>query len=98
LLWSRITAEALCAVSDIDPDRWFPASVGESSLRREAAPAVAVCAACRVRVECLHFALRNWNLGQHGIWGGLLPDERQALRSEIARRLGIGRGGETAAS
>lgn len=40
--------------------------------------ALALCSWCPVRTECLEWAYRH-NL-DHGIFGGLYPDERNALR------------------
>lgn len=46
--------------------------------QRTAAKAKAICAACPVRVECLDFAITE---GMHwGIWGGLAPRERRAVK------------------
>jgi molecular chaperone GrpE len=43
----------------------------------EARTALALCAACPVRAECLEFALRHRRgVGRHGIWGGLVEAER----------------------
>ena len=51
--------------------------------RAEAARALAVCAACPVRAECLELSLRTWSgAGQHGIWGGLVEADRNSLRQE----------------
>jgi WhiB family transcriptional regulator, redox-sensing transcriptional regulator len=41
-----------------------------------------ICAICRVRRECLTFALRTGQL--HGIWGGTTEDERAAARRKTA--------------
>ncbi len=43
--------------------------------RREAR-AKAICAQCRVRNDCLRYALAQRD--QHGIWGGLTELERRA--------------------
>ena len=59
---------ALCAQTD--PDEFFPEK-GESSSR-----AKAVCRACTVRADCLRFALDRGE--EHGVWGGLTPEERRA--------------------
>ncbi len=75
---------AACAASSVDPDLWFPVSRDPALARREAADALTVCTACLVRPHCLELALRHWTLGQHGVWGGTLPDERRALRSRPA--------------
>jgi WhiB family redox-sensing transcriptional regulator len=61
---------ALCA--EIGPDAFFPEK-GDSSR-----PAKAICRSCRVRAECLQFALANDE--RFGIWGGLSDRERRRLR------------------
>jgi len=33
-----------------------------------------------VRAQCLVLSLRNWDIGQHGVWGGLVTADRTALR------------------
>ena len=38
----------------------------------------AICATCRVREDCLEFAMANHE--KYGIWGGLSVKERQRLR------------------
>lgn len=48
--------------------------------RQEAAAAIAVCTGCLVRGECLVLALRHWDIGQHGDWGGLVTAGRARLR------------------
>jgi hypothetical protein len=30
--------------------------------------------------QCLALSLRHWDIGQHGVWGGLVAAERAALR------------------
>jgi hypothetical protein len=37
---------------------------------------------CLVRDQRLALSLQHWDIGQHGIWGGLVPADRagQALR------------------
>jgi hypothetical protein len=35
---------------------------------------------CLVRAQCLELSLRHWEVGQHGIWGGLVPADRARLR------------------
>ena len=46
-----------------------------------------MCAACPVREECLELALRNWAVGQHGVWGGTVPAERERLRAARVAQL-----------
>jgi WhiB family transcriptional regulator, redox-sensing transcriptional regulator len=76
-LWPFVLARAACSNSRLDPDDWYPVTAA----RRQAAAAIAVCAACPVRSECLELALRNWAIGQFGVWGGTVPAEREKLRA-----------------
>jgi hypothetical protein len=80
-LWPFILARAAGSNSRLDPDDWYVASVPVAAARREAAAAIAVCAACPVRAECLELALRNWAIGQFGVRGGTVPAERGKLRA-----------------
>ena len=69
------------ACRSADPDLFFPISDSGPALE-QAAEAKAICSTCRVRRECLAFALRT---GQaHGIWGGATEDERAAARRRTA--------------
>ena len=75
-----------CAGTTLDPDEWFPIAAKPARARAEAARALAVCAACPVRAECLELSLRTWSgAGQHGIWGGLVEADRNSLRQEWLR-------------
>ncbi len=58
---------------------FFAPSVPEPKSERDAREvrAKAICASCRVRAECLDYALRIRD--PHGIWGGLNEHERRAL-------------------
>ncbi len=80
-LWPFVRARAACSTSRLNPDDWYPVSVPVAAARGEAAAAIAVCAACPVRGECLELALRNWGIGQFGVWGGTVPTEREKLRA-----------------
>jgi WhiB family redox-sensing transcriptional regulator len=101
-LWLLVTERAACSTSGLSPDQWYPISAPAAAARREAAAAIAVCAACPVRQECLELALRNWAVGQHGVWGGTVPAERQELRAarvaQLARAMARNRVVERAAS
>jgi Transcription factor WhiB len=88
-LWARVPRYARCADSGLDPDEWFPVSIEAAQARHEAAAAIAVCTSCPVRAECLMLSLRHWDIGQHGIWDGLIAADRAWLR----RRVPAGRGG-----
>ena len=74
---------ARCRIADADlffaPDRGEP---GQTKVVREGR-ALALCALCPVREDCLQYAL---DTGQgYGIWGGLREDQRRLLRRERAR-------------
>lgn len=62
-------SEALCAQAD--PERWFPDKGGNPK------PALAICAVCPVREQCLAHALANNET--YGIWGGKTARQRQEL-------------------
>ena len=80
VLWVQVIRHASCATSRLDPEDWFPMSVEIGKARREAAAAIAVCTTCPVRAQCLTLSLRHWDIGQHGVWGGMVPAERMVLR------------------
>ena len=67
----------VAACRSADPDLFFPISDSGPALE-QAVEAKAICATCRVRRECLAFALRTEQV--HGIWGGTTAHERTAVR------------------
>jgi len=69
--WENWRAAAACRSAD--PDLFFPVSDYGKGLDQVAA-AKAICTGCRVRRQCLAFALRTRQV--HGIWGGLTERER----------------------
>ncbi len=72
---------ALCAGAD--PEIWFPTAVpGTEVYDREVDRAKAICAECPVRMECAEWAL---DVATDGVFGGLDPDERRALKAARAR-------------
>jgi WhiB family redox-sensing transcriptional regulator len=72
---------ARCSSGAVDPDEWYPVAIKTEHARAESARALALCARCPVRAECLEFSMRHWRVvGQHGVWGGLVEAERAALR------------------
>ena len=87
VLSERVIRYARCADSDLDPDDWFPVSAEIDKARHEAAAAITVCTACVVRAQCLALSLLRWDVGQHGVWGGLVAAERMALRREMHANL-----------
>jgi Transcription factor WhiB len=79
-LRAQVARQARCAGSGLDPDQWYPVSTEPAQARHEAAAAIAVCTSCPVRAQCLELSLRHWDIGQHGIWGGLIATDRAHLR------------------
>jgi WhiB family redox-sensing transcriptional regulator len=79
-LRAGVAGQARCADSGLDPDQWYPVSIEPAKARHEAAAAIAVCASCPVRAQCLELSLRHWDTGQHGVWGGLVATDRARLR------------------
>jgi WhiB family redox-sensing transcriptional regulator len=77
----------LGACRDEDPDLFFPIGSAGPGLA-QVATAKAVCTRCAVRQACLRFALEASQ--DHGVWGGMSEEERQAIRntgSDQAERL-----------
>jgi len=70
------------ACRDVDPELFFPiGKTGPALVQIEEAKQV--CGRCRVREECLRWALDS---GQDsGVWGGLSEDERRALKRRGVR-------------
>ena len=91
-LWDRVARSARCADGALDPDEWFPISADPGMARQQAAAAIAVCATCPVRGQCLVLSLRHWGIGQHGVWGGLVPADRARLRARLRGDRTGGRG------
>lgn len=60
----------------IDPDIFFPIS------EEEAGPALTYCGACRIREECLAWALKNGE--RYGVWGGMTEQQRRRLARRVA--------------
>jgi WhiB family redox-sensing transcriptional regulator len=60
-----------------DPEVFFPSRGNPGSEARE------ICTACRVRHECLKYAI---DADEFGIWGGLDQTERRNLRRRQRRK------------
>lgn len=71
-----MTDWTLANCQGLDPEWFFPAP-GRQGLPA-AAQAKAVCAGCEIRQDCLDHALDHHEV--HGIWGGLTPQARRAMR------------------
>jgi WhiB family redox-sensing transcriptional regulator len=65
--------EPICATTD--PELFFPPVGNEDGVARQAKK---LCQTCPVIKECLTYALVNQE--QFGIWGGMSPRERMAMR------------------
>ena len=78
------TARALCrqliAARIADPDDWYP--IGQGNHQLDIKMARSRCGGCPVRQECRDYALQAGE--EHGIWGGLTPQERRALARTVA--------------
>ena len=65
--------QARCASSCLDPDEWFPLTADVAGAREQAARAIAICAECPVRPDCLELSLRHsFGIGAHGVWAAWL--------------------------
>lgn len=73
--WSE---HAACRADGVDPDAMFP-----DNDQRGIAAAKNICRPCPVWRDCLLDALRTGD-NQHGIRGGLKPEERRALVRKIS--------------
>ena len=67
-------AQALCA--QVGGDLWFADKGDWASTVR----AKIICRRCPVRQECLSHALERGEL--FGVWGGLAPKQREALKRQ----------------
>jgi WhiB family transcriptional regulator, redox-sensing transcriptional regulator len=65
-----------------DPDLFFPIS-SAGPAERQIARAKMICAGCRVRRECLDFAVSHPQV--YGIWGGTTREDRQRERRRQRR-------------
>ena len=70
------------ACRDADPEIFFSVAESGPALATAEAEALAWCAVCPVRAQCLAFALSAL---PHGIAGGMTAEQRAALRRRPAR-------------
>lgn len=78
LLWDAERWRRRAAGKVMGAALFFPVGEREDDAVAQAAAAKQVCASCGARLHCLAFALVLEP--QDGIWGGLGPSERRALR------------------
>ncbi|MFD3039343.1 MULTISPECIES: WhiB family transcriptional regulator [Mycolicibacterium] len=68
---------------DVDPMVFYgPDHERAAARRRRVARAKAICQSCPVRQACLRQSLRVPE--QHGVWGGLTPDERDDILTALS--------------
>jgi WhiB family redox-sensing transcriptional regulator len=75
--WRRLSA---CRYED--PDLFFPAGNGRE-FQHQIDEAKAVCRRCPVMAACGAWALTTNQ--DTGVWGGMSPDERRAIKKHAAR-------------
>jgi WhiB family transcriptional regulator, redox-sensing transcriptional regulator len=71
------------ACQNADPELFFPIS-GSGSSVLDTARAKAICGGCRIRQQCLDYALDSREV--HGVWGGLDYEERSRLVASVPDR------------
>jgi hypothetical protein len=89
LIDAEWTARAAC--KSTPPQWWYPDNLGVGRPRATAGVndhieprALALCAACMVRSDCLDHALRH---ERYGIWAATTPRQRHQLRRRAGIRL-----------
>lgn len=71
--------DAACRAPGVDPRLFYAdADDTDATSQEQIRAARAICRQCPVSAECLAEAQRL--VDQHGVWGGLVPEERKALR------------------
>jgi len=60
----------------VNPEVFFPPS------EEEAGPALSHCGRCRIRAECLSWAIKNGE--RYGVWGGMTEQQRRRLTRYVA--------------
>jgi WhiB family redox-sensing transcriptional regulator len=71
------------ACKGMESNLWFPARGGASEF------ALDVCSMCPVKVECGEYAIPD--PGLQGIWGGMMKEQRDRIRSRRNRRMVVAR-------
>ena len=73
-----MTWHGRAACRGVDTEVFFRRTGSSPRFVYDDADAKAVCAVCEVTAECLAEGMRTKS---EGVWGGLNPDERKALRA-----------------
>lgn len=81
--FQELIAKTPIECAEMNPAYWFADPNDDEELgRSEQAIAVGVCNRCPIKFECLQEAMTNDI--QHGIWGGLVPQQREAYKKRVA--------------
>jgi WhiB family transcriptional regulator, redox-sensing transcriptional regulator len=70
----------LAACQSADPELFFPVTERGPAMS-QLLRAKAICAGCRVRQQCLDYAISTHQ--PHGVWGGTSERERRMLRRRV---------------
>ena len=65
--------------AQVGGDFWFPEKADGSMNTVEMAMEKSICQSCPHKVECVEWGVKK---ELHGIWGGLVPKEREAIRRQ----------------
>lgn len=69
------TKYAECTDPSVNPDWFFPEA--KTADAYEIATALRICASCRVKNQCLNYAIETYP--NDGIWGGVRPSQLKKL-------------------
>lgn len=81
--FQRLVTETYVECRDINPAFFFadPDDPEEEFGRSERAIAVSACNRCPIKYECFRYAIENEI--EHGVFGGSIPEQRQAYRRKV---------------
>lgn len=70
--------------AEVDPELFFPQEVEVSSTKVVSkyvnlASAKQICSTCPLSLQCLEYALNNYQIG---VWGGTTESQREGLRKK----------------
>lgn len=70
--------------AEVGGDFWFPEKADGSMNTVEMVMAKSICRSCPHKAECAEWGIQK---EAYGIWGGLVPKERYAIRAQKNIRL-----------
>lgn len=84
----ELVAVTVPECTEANPDYWFADEHDEDEKfgKSEQVIAMTICKRCPIKNQCLQYALEK-NIS-HGIWGGLVPAQRNAYINQINRSQG----------